>query len=115
MDLRPSAIGTSASIQYHATTAKVVKYYENIRLLYEVETKVRELKNAATSDGQSTNPAPAGEQQPKKDGNTNQNDSSQTPKEQNEKYSLEKSSVVMAKLEGDVPAVMIPEPEGRLS
>lgn len=115
LDLRPSAISQSASLQYHETTAKVVKYYENIRFVYEFETKVRELKKAATSEEQTT-PAPAGEQQQKKDG-TNQNDSSQNPpKEQNEKYSLEKSDVVMAKLEdGPVPVVNNPELEGRSS
>lgn len=116
LDLRPSAIGTSASIQYHETTAKVVKYYENIRFFYEFETRVRELKNAATSDGQST-PAPAGEQRQKKDDKTDRNDSSQNPpKEQNQKYSLERSEVVIVKLEdGAVPAAVNPELEGRMS
>lgn len=116
LDLRPSAISTSASIQYHETTAKVVRYYENIRFFYEFETRVRELKNAATSDGQKT-PAPAGEQQQKKDEKTDPNDSSQDhPKEQNEKYSLEKSAMVLAKLnDGDVPAAVNPELEGRMS
>lgn len=116
LDLRPSALTTSASIQYHETTAKVVKYYENIRFFYEFETRVRELKNAATSDGQST-PAPAGEQQKKKDGKTDSNDSSQNPpREQNEKYSLERSAEVLAKLEdGDVPAAVNLELEGRAS
>lgn len=115
LDLRPSAITQSASLQYYETTAKVVKYYENIRFVYEFETRVRELKKAATSEEQIT-PAPAGDKQQKKDG-TNQNDSSQNPpKEQNEKYSLEKSDVVMAKLEdGEVPVVKNPELEGRSS
>jgi len=115
LDLRPSAITNSASLQYHETTAKMVKYYENIRFVYEFETKVRELKKAATSEEQTT-PAPAGDKQQKKDG-TNQNDSSQNPpKEQNEKYSLEKTDTVMAKLEdGSRPVVMNPELEGRAS
>jgi len=116
LDLRPNAIATSASLTYHETTARVVKYYENIRFFYEFETRVRELKNAATSDGQST-PAPAGEQQKKKDGKTDSNDSSQNPpREQNEKYSLERSAEVLAKLEdGDVPAAVNLELEGRAS
>jgi hypothetical protein len=113
LDLRPSAITNSASMQYHETTAKVVKYYENIRFVYEFETRVRELKKAATSEEQTT-PAPAGDKQQKKDG-TNQNDSSQNPpKEQNEKYSLEKTETVMAKLgDGAVPVENNPELEGR--
>jgi hypothetical protein len=115
LDLRPSAITSSASMQYQETTAKVVKYYENVRFFYEFETKVRELKKAATSEEQTT-PAPAGDKQQKKDGN-DRNDSSQSPpKEQNEKYSLEKTDVVMAKLEDrERPVVNNPELEGRLS
>ncbi|MEO5937066.1 MAG: hypothetical protein ABIP81_07615 [Terriglobales bacterium] len=115
LDLRPSAITNTASMQYQATTAKVVKYYENLRFVYEFETRVRELKKAATSEEQTT-PAPAGDKQQKKDG-TNQDDSSQNPpKEQNEKYSLEKSDVVLAKLdEGAIPVVNNPELEGRTS
>lgn len=115
LDLRPSAISNSASMRYHETTAKVVKAYENIRLVYEIETKVRQLTNAATSEEQTT-PAPA-EQQQKKEGTEQQPDSSQNPpKEQNEKYSLEKADVVLAKLEDNkVPVAREIELEGRLS
>jgi hypothetical protein len=44
LDLRPSAIKRT----YYQTTAKVVKYYENIRVVYEVESRVREFKKATT-------------------------------------------------------------------
>jgi hypothetical protein len=44
VDLRPSAIKRT----YYQTTAKVVKYYENIRVVYEVESRVREFKKATT-------------------------------------------------------------------
>jgi Putative zinc-finger len=43
-DLRPSSIKRS----YYETSGKLVKYYENIRFVYELETKVRDLKRAAT-------------------------------------------------------------------
>ena len=42
LDLHPSAIKRT----YYQTTAKVVKYYENIRVVYEVESRVREFKHA---------------------------------------------------------------------
>jgi len=32
---------------YYATEARAVKYYENIRLVYEIESRVRELRRAA--------------------------------------------------------------------
>ncbi len=44
-DLRPSAIVRN----YYETTGRLVKYYENIRFVYELETRVRALKKAATT------------------------------------------------------------------
>jgi len=61
LDLRPRAIRQSVAQQYYETTARVVKYYENIRLVYELESRLRDLKNAATEprpqpQPQETNP-----------------------------------------------------------
>ena len=42
LDLRPSAIRKS----YYSASSRVVKYYENLRFVYEVESKVREIKEA---------------------------------------------------------------------
>src|SRR5216110_2113544 len=39
-DLRPSAIKRT----YYETSGRVVKYYENIRFVYEIESRMRELK-----------------------------------------------------------------------
>ena len=48
VDLRPSAIQSSAVRSYNETSSRVVKYYENIRLVYEIQTRMQELKDAAT-------------------------------------------------------------------
>ena len=40
VDLRPNAIKRT----YYETTGRVVKYYENIRFVYEIESRVREFK-----------------------------------------------------------------------
>src|SRR6202163_1199548 len=40
ISLRPSAIRHT----YYATQARVVHYYENVRIVYEVESRVREIK-----------------------------------------------------------------------
>src|SRR6201993_2300156 len=40
ISLRPSAIRHT----YYTTQAKVVRYYENVRIVYEVESRVREIK-----------------------------------------------------------------------
>jgi hypothetical protein len=50
MDLRPQAIATSASLQYHETTSKVIKYYENIRFVYEWESRLKAIKNDSEED-----------------------------------------------------------------
>src|SRR5581483_10779302 len=42
LDLRPSAIRRS----YYETTGRVQKYYENIRFVYEIESRVRQFKEA---------------------------------------------------------------------
>lgn len=70
-DLKPSAISNTASIQYHETTAKVVKYYENLRIVYEMETKIAELKKLV-SEEPATTPQNEKQQkkQPRKDDNT---------------------------------------------
>jgi hypothetical protein len=44
VDLRPSALVRT----YYEASGRVVRYYENIRFVYELETRVRELKRAAT-------------------------------------------------------------------
>jgi len=51
-DLRPSAIQENLTRTYNETTARAVKYYENIRLVYEIESRVREFRNAAREEDQ---------------------------------------------------------------
>ena len=50
LDLRPSSVATSASLQYHETTSKVIKYYENMRLVYELESRLKSLKTSSSED-----------------------------------------------------------------
>jgi hypothetical protein len=57
LDLRPSAIKETATMKYYETTSRVVKYYENIRLVYEVESRLQELKRATTSEEDNRPPA----------------------------------------------------------
>ena len=37
---------------YYTTEARVVRYYENIRLVYEIESRVRDLRRSATPEKQ---------------------------------------------------------------
>src|SRR5439155_24187869 len=43
-DLRPSALRRT----YYETTGRIVKYYDNIRFVYEIESRLREFKRATT-------------------------------------------------------------------
>jgi Putative zinc-finger len=61
---------------YYATEARVMRYYENMRVVYEIESRVRDLRHAATPDNsqdieqqqqppQQQQPAPAPKNSPK--------------------------------------------------
>jgi hypothetical protein len=52
-DLRPSRVRATLTRQYYSTNEQVMKYYENLRLVYEMEARVRELRRSTE-----TEPAP---------------------------------------------------------
>jgi hypothetical protein len=75
-----------------------VKYYDNIRFVYEIESKVRELKRANT-------PAEPGPQQQKEN---RKNDTSGQPEQrQDRNYSQEYNQPVLAALRDVSPAVTV--------
>jgi hypothetical protein len=103
-DLRPSAIRRS----YYETSGRVVKYYENIRFVYEFESRVREFKRA-------TMPAePAPQEEEKDKHHRNDNTSGRPEPRQDRDYSQEGSQVVLASLT-DKPPVVILAPHRRFS
>jgi hypothetical protein len=103
-DLRPSAIKRN----YYETTGKVVKYYENIRFVYEIESRVREFKRATTP----VEPAPQEEQ--KDQHRRNDNTSGQPEPRQDRNYSQEGDQPILASLT-DNPPVVILAPHRRFS
>jgi hypothetical protein len=94
VDLRPSALRHA----YNDAQIKVVKYYDNIRFVYEIESKVRELKRANT-------PAEPGPQQQKE--NRKNNTSGQPEQRQDRNYSQEYNQPVLAALRDVSPAVTV--------
>jgi hypothetical protein len=94
VDLRPSALVRN----YHTTSGKVVKYYENIRFVYEIESKVREFKRMTTP----AEPGP-NRQQPRKDNNT----SEQPDQKQERNYSQEENQPVLASAPDAPPVVTV--------
>jgi hypothetical protein len=87
VSLRPSVIRHA----YYNTQARVVRYYENIRFVYEVESRVRELKrNVAPAQ------RPTGEAAPdKKD---HKNDTTQQPEQKQDRdYSQNENHLILAR------------------
>jgi len=75
----------------------VVKYYENIRFVYQIESKVREFKRVTTP----AEPAPT-ENQRRRDNN---NTSGQPDQRQERNYSQGENQPVLASLPDDPPVV----------
>ena len=86
VSLRPAAIRHT----YYNTQARVVRYYENIRFVYEVESRVRELKrNVTPAEPSSNESAP--------DKKEHKNDTTQQPEQKQERnYSQTENHLILA-------------------
>lgn len=58
-DLRPTALSTNLDKQFHMASARVIRYYDNLRFFYEMEAQVKELRRNADLE----NSVPAAKQQ----------------------------------------------------
>jgi hypothetical protein len=56
-DLQPENIRRAVTRQYAQANAHVVRYYENLRIVYEVESRVHQLRRAAETDPQPPSPS----------------------------------------------------------
>jgi hypothetical protein len=99
-DLTPAALKDTAVRTYYETEARVVRYYENLRFVYEIESRVRELKNTALPDEQ----APVKKSNEKKGQNDRTKSGDQDRKDQRQ-YSRELSDTMLAWLRNlDLPS-----------
>ena len=96
IDLRPAAIKRT----YYTTQGKVVKFYENIRFVYEIESRVREFKR-------STTPAEPGPEKPNQKRKNNSDTSGQPDQKQERNYSREENQPVLAGLPDLPPDVTV--------
>ena len=98
VDLRPSAIRRT----YYETSGRIVKYYENIRFVYEIESRVREFKQATAPE----------ERPPEQQNNRNNKDkdksntSGQPEQRQERNYSQGGNQPVFASLPMNEPPVV---------
>ncbi len=59
-DFQPSRLRANLTRQFYSTNEQVTKYYKNLRLVYEMESRVRELRRTTEAE-----PAPSPQQTPK--------------------------------------------------
>lgn len=99
MDWHPSAMGRAIVMEYTQLESKVVRYYKNMRLVYEIQSRVQELKKAypASTDQQQQPPAADQPKQDDKD-KKDKNDTSGRPDERQDHYSQELDDGVIAYL-----------------
>jgi hypothetical protein len=91
VDLRPSAIKRT----YYETSGRVVKYYENIRFVYEIESRMRELKRVTAP----AEPSPKEQNKEQKNNNT----SGEPEQKQERNYSQGENQPVLASLPNNPP------------
>jgi hypothetical protein len=104
MDLRPSAIRRT----YYETSGRVVKYYENIRFVYEIESRVREFKQATTPAEQPSQQQNNNNRDNNKDKEKDKSNTSGQPEPRQERnYSQEGNQPVVASLRNDPPVVSV--------
>ena len=104
VNLRPSALQHA----YNDAQIKVVKYYDNIRFVYEIESKVRELKRANTP----AEPAPKEQKENRKNNTSGQPDHGSPDhvgpdQRQDRNYSREYNQPILAALRDAPPAVAV--------
>jgi Putative zinc-finger len=67
-DFQPSRVKANLTRQYYSTNLQVTKYYENLRLVYEMEARVRELRRSTESEPAGTPSPNETPKQPARDG-----------------------------------------------
>ncbi len=90
IDWHPSALRKSVVLQYTQLEARVQRYYDNLRIVYEVENRVQGLKKT-------TAPEPAKENKnDKQEQNRNSAPDTSGRPQDNENYSLERDGALIA-------------------
>jgi len=93
LDVSPSAVRERVAERYHSTAASIVKYYDNMRLVYEIESFARQIR-------QSTEEAPAPQRTPQTQPRPQQKPAPTADdtkdKEQQNRYSREHAETILA-------------------
>lgn len=87
IDWHPTALRKSVVLQYTLLEARVQRYYDNMRIVYEVESRVQSLKKSATPE-QNNNK--------KQEQNRNSRPDTSGQPQEHEDYSLERDGSLIA-------------------
>lgn len=98
VDLTPSGITKT----YYESQARVVKYYENIRLVYEIESRVRDLKRATTNNDNGGENQQQKQEQKQSPKDEKQNNTNREPEQKYQNYSRDTDNVVLVALANGV-------------
>ena len=95
LDLRPSAIKRG----YYSTQARVVKYYTNMRFVYEIESRLRDIQKATTpAEGTPAKQQPPRRKEPDKtSGRPSKGQDQNGDRNQDRNYAQDDQQPVMAK------------------
>jgi len=93
MDWRPGSVKKAVVLQYTQIESRVVRYYENMRIVYEIESRVRELRKTSGPGEGEGKPQEQPKEQKK---NKNDNDTSDRPEKKQEHYSDLENGMVVA-------------------
>ena len=95
---------------YYETQARVMRYYENMRLVYEIESRVRDLRRSATPDNDQDNKQQQQQQEAPATNQKNPSKSENRQQQQNEhqKYIGEIGAVELATYPEEATAETVP-------
>jgi hypothetical protein len=60
-DLRPAAVKSFVHRQFTVASTPLIRYYDHLRFVYEVESRMKELRRVSEEEQQPRQPQPAGE------------------------------------------------------
>lgn len=93
VDWHPSSLGKAVVMQYTQVESKVVRYYNNMRLVYEIESRVGQFKKNSETERNNEQPEP-----PKPEKQKKNNDTSGRPEQRQDNYSQDAYQAVIAYL-----------------
>lgn len=92
MDLSPTSVRERVSERYNATAAAIVRYYDNMRLVYQIESLARQMREATTEPA----PPPARQPQPKPQPKSAPTAGDEKDSEEQNRYSRENAETILA-------------------